>query len=221
VKRLTAPALLAFVVLVTGSLSASAASHSYVADRAHSEVGFNIRHFFNKTHGRFNDYDLALEYDPANLVASTVTVTIRDSSIYTGNDHRDQDLRGNEFFWTEKYPLVTFKSTKVIPGKDSTHFQVAGDLTIRDVTKPVTLNVEYLGGGPIGMAGKVHMEAGFLASTTINRKEYGILWNRTMDQGGVVLGDDAEIVLNIAARERMQGPPPGQAPPVAKEGGKK
>jgi len=176
---------------------------NFVIDRSHSEVGFNIRHFFNKTHGRFNDYTATIVYDPKDLAGSTVEVAIKDSSIYTANERRDNDLRGADFFWTEKYPMVTFKSTKVIPGKDEHHFQVAGDLTIRDVTKPVTLDVEYLGMGPVGIGGRdLGVQAGFVATTTISRKDYGIVWNKTLDQGGVMLGEDVEIALNIAAVNR-------------------
>jgi polyisoprenoid-binding protein YceI len=206
------PVLVGLVLtLGLGAASMSAAETTpMVADRAHSEVGFNIRHFFNKVHGRFNDYTIQLAFDPANLTASTVEAVIRDSSIDTGYPNRDHELRGPDFFWYEKFPTVTFKSGKVVAGKDANHFQVLGDLTIRDVTKPVTLDLEYLGSGKIGRKGSAGLQAGFLARTTIDRKEYGIVWNRTLDEGGVMLGDDVEIVLNIAAYT----PPP--AKPVAK-----
>jgi len=218
VKRFTVPLILTSLLAVVFATAALAEPKVMVADRSHSEIGFNIRHFFNKVHGRFNDYTLKLMLDPKNLAASSVEVVIRDSSIDTGNPHRDEDLRGDDFFQTAKFPNVTFKSTKVIPGADSAHFQVAGDFTIRDVTKPVTLDVELLGMGMIGGGGRPpHLEAGYLATTKIKRQDYGILWNRTFDQGGVMLGDDVEIVLNIAAREKPTGPPPGApaTPPPA------
>jgi polyisoprenoid-binding protein YceI len=168
-------------------------------DRAHSEVGFDVRHFFNRVHGRFNDYSGSIVYDPRNLAASSVAVTIRDSSVYTANDRRDQHLRTRDFFWVEKFPLITFKSTKVIPGKDETHIQVAGDLTIRGITKPVVLDVEFLGMGPIGIGGNsLGLQAGWFARTTVNRKDFEIVWNKTLDQGGTMLQDDVDIVLNIA-----------------------
>src|SRR5215468_6306768 len=93
-------------------------------DRAHTEIGFNIRHFFSKVHGRFDDYDGTLVFDDKNLAASSVEVTIADSSINTQNGRRDNHLRSQDFFWVEKYPTLTFKSTKVLPGKDKTHFRV-------------------------------------------------------------------------------------------------
>ena len=188
---------------------AAAAPRTFVFDKTHSEVGFNVRHFFNKTHGRFEDYDGQIVFDPANITASSVQVTIKDTSIYTANARRDAHLRTQDFFWNEKYPTLTFKSTKVIPGKDDKHFKVAGDLTIRDVTKPVTLDVEYFGMGPVSISGHaMGTQAGFYATTTVNRKDYGIIWNKTLDDGGVMLGDDVDIVLSIAAI--TPEPPPAQ-----------
>lgn len=197
--------LAALAALALTAAIAAAEPTSFVLDRAHSEVGFNVRHFFTQVHGRFNDYDAAISYDPKNLAASTVSATIRDSSIFTGVDRRDAHLRTQDFFWADKYPTITFKSTKVLPGKDDKHFQVQGDLTIRDVTKPVTLDTEFLGMGPVSMGGhSIGTQAGFIAKTTINRKDWGIVWNRSLDQGGMMLDDDVELVLNIAATT----PPP-------------
>lgn len=171
-------------------------------DTSHSEVGFNIRHFFTKVHGRFTQFTGTVSYDPANLAASSVEVTIRDSSINTANDGRDEDLRGDDFFSSAKTPLITFTSTKVVPGADASHFHVVGDLTMRGITKPVTLNTEFLGMGPIKTARGSTTQAGFYATTTINRKDWGLVWNRQVDQGGVasmMLGDDVDLVLNVAA----------------------
>ncbi len=202
-------AALAAAALLASAAIASAAPHTWTIDRAHSEVGFNVRHFFSKVHGRFEDYSGTITYDEANLPASAVDVTIQDSSINTENDRRDAHLRTQDFFWADKYPTITFKSTKVLPGKDKTHFDVQGNLTIRDVTKPVTLAVEYLGMGPVSLGGHdMGVQGGFTASTTIDRKDYGIVWNKSLDQGGVMLGDDVEIVLNVAAV------PPHAAPPT-------
>jgi polyisoprenoid-binding protein YceI len=186
---------------------------TFVFDRAHTEIGFNIRHFFNKVHGRFNDYGGQFTYDPSNVSASTVEVTIADSSIYTANDRRDADLRSPNFFEVAKYPAITFKSTKVIPGKDENHFQVVGDLDMHGVKKPVTLDVEMLGMGPVAIGGRaMGVQAGFSASSTIKRQDWGITWNRTLDQGGVMLGDDVEIVISVAARTQDQPPPQAAAP---------
>lgn len=198
--------------LIASFGAVQAAPRTFVVDRTHSEVGFNIRHFFNKTHGRFENYDGTIVFDDSNLPASTVALTIQDSSIYTANDRRDQHLRTQDFFWTEKYPTITFKSTKVVPGKTKEHFQVLGDLTIRDVTKPVTLEVDYLGQGPVSMGGhEMGTQAGFSASTTINRKDFGIIWNKQLDSGSVMLGDDVDIVLSVAAIDAASRKPPTEA----------
>jgi len=210
------PTLILAAALATllGPAASRAEMKTYAIDRAHSEVGFNIRHFYNKTHGRFEDYSGTINFDPKNLAASTVEVTIRDSTIYTANDRRDQHLRTKDFFWVDTYPTITFKSTKVIPGKTESAFQVEGNLTIRDVTKPVTLDVEYLGMGPVSISGNsLGTQAGFYATTKVNRKDFGIVWNKTLDSGGTMLSDDAEIVLSIAAVNMEK--PPAAAQPAA------
>jgi polyisoprenoid-binding protein YceI len=207
-RRALLPALAAFALFSIATVAA-AEPQTFVIDRSHSAVGFNVRHFFAKTPGSFSDFAGSITYDPKNIAASSVEVTIRDSSIFTGNDRRDQHLRSEDFFWVEKHPLITFKSTKVVPGKDN-RFQVLGDLTIRGVTKPVTLDAEMLGIGKVTIEGRdMGTRAGFTARTTVNRKDFGIVWNKTLDQQGVVvgnamLGDDVEIVLGIEAFTRPE-----------------
>ena len=197
-------AALSALAMVLSASFASAAPKTFTIDRSHSEVGFNIRHFFSKVHGRFENYSGTIVYDDKNLAASTVEVSIADSSINTQTERRDNHLRSDAFFWTEKYPAFSFKSTKVVPGKDKTHFNVLGDLTMRGVTKPVTLAVEFLGSGDISMGGSsMGTRAGFIATTTVNRQDYGISWNKVLDSGGAMLGDDVEIVLNIEAVEKV------------------
>lgn len=198
---------LAVLAVVAGAGVAQAVPTTLQVDRAHSDVGFNIRHIFNKVHGRFTDFEGTIVYDPANLAASTVAVTIRDSSINTANERRDSHLRTQDFFWADKFPTITFKSTKTIPGTDANHFQVAGDLTMRGITKPVTLNVEVLGMAPVSIGPNFSsVQAGFVATTTVDRKDWEILWNKQLDQGGMMLGDDVELVLNVAAQSVMPKP---------------
>ena len=195
----SALALLAFAGV------AGAAPETFTFDKTHSEVGFNIRHIFSKVHGRFENYDGSIVFDEKNLAASSVQVTIADSSINTQNERRDNHLRSEDFFWVEKYPTLEFKSTKVVPGKDKDHFQVLGNLTMRGVTKPVTLEVEMLGMGAVSIGGNsMGTRAGFQATTTVNRKDYGIIWNKTLDTGAVMLGEDVQIVLNIEAVEKAE-----------------
>lgn len=198
--RHTFQAALGVLALVAATSVASAEPKQFIIDRSHTEVGFSIRHFFSKVHGEFSDFSGTINFDEKNLANSTVEVTIQDTSIFTGNDRRDNHLRTEDFFWQEKYPTITFKSTKVTPGKEKNHYNVAGNLTIRDVTKPVVLESELLGMGPVAMAGRdMGTRAGFMGKTTINRKDYGIVWNKALDQGGAMLGDDVEITLEVEA----------------------
>lgn len=208
-KRLV-PILATFAMAaITLARVATADPVTLQIDRAHTEVGFDVRHFFNQVHGRFTDFDGTIVYDPKNVAASTVTVTIRDTSINTANDRRDAHLRTQDFFWVEKYPTITFKSTKVVPGKDDKHFQVLGDLTIRGVTKSVTLDTEFLGMAGTASGGMdFGTQAGFIGKLTIpDRKEYGLIWNKSLDQGGMMLGDDVAITLNVAAFSPGAGGP--------------
>jgi polyisoprenoid-binding protein YceI len=168
----------------------------YKIDPAHSQVGFSVKHFFSKTPGRFNDYEGIINLDQKNLANSSVDVTIQTTSIYTNQEKRDAHLRSADFFDAEKYPTLTFKSTKVVPGEGD-KFKIEGNLTMRGVTKPVVLDAEFLGAGDIGINGQTMNRAGFAATTTVNRKDYGINWNKTLDQGGMMLGDDVAITLNV------------------------
>jgi len=165
------------------------------------------------------DFNGTIVYDPKNLAVSTVEVTIRDTSIFTANERRDNHLRTQDFFWVEKYPLITFKSTKIIPGKDDKHFQVVGDLTMRGVTKSVTLETEFLGMAPTSIGGNdLGIQAGWVGTVTIpDRKEYGLNWNKTLDQGGTMLSDDVQLTLNVAAfAKNPNAPPASNAPPQPK-----
>jgi polyisoprenoid-binding protein YceI len=210
-KRLIALASIA-AIAVLGAAVASADTTSWKFDPAHSEALFSIRHIFTKVQGRFNDMEGTVQLDDKDVTKSSVDVTIKTASIFTNNEKRDNHLRSSDFFDAEKNPALTFKSTKVVPGADATHFKIEGNLTMRGVTKPVTLDVEYLGGGPWGMGGQVFgTKKGWVASTKVNRMDYGISWNKTLDQGGTLLGDDVDITLNIEADNQA----PATAQPAA------
>jgi polyisoprenoid-binding protein YceI len=179
-------ALLAFV-----GLPAHAGTEVYDIDAVHSQVAFKIRHLVSKVVGRFNAYEGAIEVDRENIANTKINVTIDVASIDTANDRRDGHLKSPDFFDVENNPKMTFTSTKVVP-KGESQAEVHGDLTMRGVTKPVVLQAQILGFGD-GMGG-------FEATGTINRKDFGIVWNRALDSGGVVLGDEVEISLNVEAR---------------------
>ena len=195
---------LALTALAFGAGVASAAPETLNLDVSHTNVGFTVRHFFSKVPGRFGDFSGQVNYDAKNIGASSVDVTIQATSIDTKNERRDNHLRSGDFFEVEKFPTLTFKSTKIVAAKpelaSGDKFQIQGDLTIKGITKPVTLDATFLGSGPVAIGGNSQgTVAGFEATTTINRKDFNILWNRTLDQGGTMLGDDVDVVLTIEA----------------------
>lgn len=194
-RKLSHVAVFTLAALLTAG-AAHAATTEYTLDGAHSSAGFKVRHIFTQVPGRFTELSGKLQLDEKDLAHSSVEVTIPATSVSTNNERRDNHLRTEDFFWVEKHPNITFKSTQVVPGEGDA-FQVLGDLTIRGVTKPVTLEAKKLGAQDLGpMMGR---RAGFEATTTINRKDFGILWNRSLDQGGMLLGDEVEIALNVEA----------------------
>jgi len=164
-------------------------------DPNHSNVGFKVRHFFSKVPGEFTSFEGTIQFDPEQPESGSVEVVIDASSIDTNNEKRDGHLRSPDFFWVEEHPEITFTSTKVERAEDGT-LRITGLLDMRGVEKEVVLSTEFLGAGPDAWGGT---RAGFTASTTVNRKDWGIEWNQALDQGGVMLGDDVEIQLDIEA----------------------
>jgi polyisoprenoid-binding protein YceI len=178
-------------------------------DKAHSNVQFKVRHIVSNVTAGFNDFDATINIDRANPAKSTVEFTIQAASVDTDNDNRDQHLRSADFFDVAKYPTITFKSTSVKP-KSKTEFDVTGDLTMHGVTKRITLPVTFLGFGR-GPGGKE--KGGFEIETTLNRKDYGIVWNRALDEGGFMLSDDVKVTINLEMNKQMPAP---AAAPAAK-----
>ena len=189
------PAFLAAAVLAATPVLAA---DMYNVDKGHSEAMFTVKHLMSRVTGRFNDFTGTINVDPANPAASTVEFTINAASVDTDNADRDKHLKSPDFFDVEKNPTITFKSTKVTPAGNN-KYNVEGTLTMRGVSKQVTLPVEFLGFGkdPWG-----NEKAGFAIETTLNRKDYGILWNKALDQGGYVLGDDVKIVINLETAKK-------------------
>ncbi len=182
--------ILALTILL--GAGTAAAQFTYSIDTAHSNVGFKVRHLVAKVSGSFNEFDGSITADFQNLDASSVEFVIKTASIDTGNEKRDGHLRSADFFDAEQYPEISFKSSKMTKkGKDT--YVVAGILTMRGVNQPVVLTVDYLG----EMQAMGGTRAGYEISTTINRQDFEVSWNRALDQGGVVLGDDVEITINL------------------------
>ncbi|HEX6097520.1 MAG TPA: YceI family protein [Thermoanaerobaculia bacterium] len=185
------------------------AQETWTVDKSHSTANFKIRHFTANVVGAFNDFDGTITLDRANPAKSSVEFTIQAASIDTNSENRDKHLRSADFFETEKFPTITFKSTAVAPkGKDA--FDVTGDLTMHGVTKRVTLPVTF-GGFMKTQRGE---KAGFEIETTLNRKDYGITWNRALDEGGFMLSDDVKVTINLEMNKKM--PEPAAAPAATK-----
>jgi polyisoprenoid-binding protein YceI len=196
-ERLLVTAVAATLALAGGIAHTTA--NTYKIDTSHSSVGFKIRHLVGRVPGVFGDFAGTIEMDPANLSAASAKVTIQAASIDTRNEDRDNHLRNEDFFDVAKFPTITYESTKVVGSGEK--FQVEGNLTMHGVTKPVTLDVELLGVGPDPWG---NTRIGFEATATINRKEFGISWNRALDAGGVILGDEVEISLAIEGIEEKK-----------------
>jgi polyisoprenoid-binding protein YceI len=212
-KRTTFFASLAILALAASA--AVAAPETFTFDKAHSLVGFRIRHFVSKVEGRFKDYEGVITLDRQNPAASKVDLTIQAASIDTGNDNRDKDLKSANFFDVEKFPTITFKSTKVNP-KGSDSYDVTGDFTMHGVTKSITIPVKH---GGFAKAGKVE-KAGFEVNFNLNRRDYGITWNRTVDQGGLMLGEDVEINVQVEANKPLEDAKPAAPAAAPKSGGR-
>lgn len=199
-RKFVSASILALTLAV--ATAASAAPATWTIDQNHSQVGFSVRHFFSKVPGTFSKFSGSVVYDPQKPENSSVKADIDPSSIDTKNEKRDNHLRSEDFFDVAKFPTLTFVSTKVTSvGKDK--LKVDGNLTMHGVTKPVTLDVTFLGAGP---SREGEQRSGFEAKTTINRKDFGILWNKTLDQGGTMLGDDVDIQLNVEGVIRPDQP---------------
>jgi polyisoprenoid-binding protein YceI len=182
---------IAAIALVAAALPLFA--DTYTVDKEHSEAMFQIRHLVSHVSGKFEDFDGTVNLDPKNPSATTVTFHLKAASINTGVAERDEHLRSADFFDAAKYPEISFTSTSVKPSGKKDVYSVTGNLTMRGVTKQVTLPVAFMGfiKDPWG-----NEKAGFTLQTTLNRKDYGINWNKALDNGGVLLGDDVEV--NIA-----------------------
>lgn len=188
-------AKLSFVAALALAASPVFAVDVYNVDKSHSNAQFTIRHLMSKVTGKFNDVEGIVQIDRAKPEASSVEFKIKTASINTGEAKRDEHLRSPDFFDAAQFPEITFKSSKVkATGKDT--YQVTGTLTMRGVSKEATLPVTVLGEmkDPWG-----NDRAGFEVLTSLNRKDYNIIWNKTLDAGGYMLGDDVAVAITLEA----------------------
>ena len=188
-----------FAIVLALALASTSifAADTYVIDPVHSNVAFKIRHLVSKVTGKFADFSGTVNIDPKKPASSSVDFAIKVASIDTGNGDRDKHLKSGDFFDAEKYPEITFKSSSVkSTGKDK--YAVAGTLTMHGVSKHVTIPVEFDGYGK-DMQG--NEKAGFELSTTLDRKDYGINWNKAVDNG-TLLGDEVTISINLETSKK-------------------
>jgi len=165
-------------------------------DPAHTGINFSVRHMVvSKVRGRFGKYSGTIELDDGDFTRSSVEVSIDASSIDTGVADRDTHLRSTDFFDVAKFPELKFRSHR-IERVDDARYRVMGELAIRDVKREVSLDVEYGGRGkdPWG-----NERVGFVAKTSIDRKEFGLTWNQVLESGGILVGDRVDIDLDVQA----------------------
>jgi len=187
-----------FILIFVCLLASSIFADTYQLDPKHSRAQFSVKHLTISTvRGDFKDFDATIEFDPKDASKCSVTGTIKTASIDTGNENRDNDLRTNtEFFEAEKYPEIKFASSKVAKKGDS--YLVTGNLTLHGVTKEITFPATI--SGPIqGMGGS---RIGIEAELKINRRDYGITWDKHLDTGGAVVSDEVQISLTGEAAKK-------------------
>lgn len=194
------PLLLAAAVTLGLTFSAPGTSvaqeASYSLDASHSNVGFKVRHnVISWVTGHFTKFEGTVKYDPKNIEATAASVTIDATSIDTEHVKRDEHLRSPDFFDTAAHPTITFVSTGVRNVTEEGGFDLVGNLTMHGVTRAVTLSVEpFL--GPV-TDGYGNTKIGTTASVTIDRQDFGVSWSMALDAGGLVVGDDVRIVLEL------------------------
>jgi polyisoprenoid-binding protein YceI len=162
-------------------------------DKAHTNVIFSVSHLVvSDVQGSFKSFDGSMESAKADFTDAKILFTVDVNSIYTDNDRRDGHLKSDDFFNAEKFPQIKFVSTSFNKTGDN-KYKLAGNLTIRDVTKPVTFDVTY--GGTVNAMGGTHI--GFKAKSTINRFDYNLKWNAATEAGNLVVGKDVDITINL------------------------
>lgn len=186
--------------VITGLMIAgiSFAADTYAIDPVHTNVGFSVKHLvISNVHGKFKEFDGTIVFDDKNPSQSSVNGNIKTASLSTDNADRDKHLKSADFFDAEKYPAITFKSTKV--EKKGNDYQVTGQLTIRGVAKDVTF--------PVVVSGPIkdpwgNTKLGVEFTLKINRKDYGLAWNQALETGGAVVGDEVKIEVSGEAQKK-------------------
>jgi polyisoprenoid-binding protein YceI len=167
----------------------------WTVDAAHSEIGFSVKHMMiSKVKGSFDSYEATVEANEENLQDALIDFKIDVASINTNNADRDAHLRGADFFDAEQHPYITFKANNIVKKDDE--YELTGDLTIKGVTRPTTFEVEYGGKGVNPWGVEV---VAFSGEGKVNRKDFGLTWNQALETGGVLVGEDIKISLELEA----------------------
>jgi polyisoprenoid-binding protein YceI len=171
-----------------------ATATKWVLDPMHSEVQFKVKHLVISTvSGFFKSFEGELDTENDDFTDAKISFSLDINSIDTNQSQRDEHLKSAEFFDAEKYPKISFKSTSFTKSGDD-EYKLAGDLTVKEVTKPVTLDVEF-GGSADDFYGNT--KAGFEISGKINRKEFGLTWDGVTEAGSIVVGEDIKLLINV------------------------
>jgi polyisoprenoid-binding protein YceI len=202
----TSALLAAALLLIAGSTFSQTVLKN---DRAHSQVKFSVTHMLiSEVTGAFKDFDVTVTKPSDNdFSGSTVVAVIKTASVSTDNERRDAHLRSNDFFNADSFPEIKFKSTSFEKNGTDT-YKITGDLTIRDITKPVVLDAKML--GSVDAFGGKHY--GFKATTTVDRFDYNVKWDRTLDSGGLIVSKEVAITLLLELAV-----PPKDGPPKPKK----
>lgn len=189
------PAALAIVLL---AVAPAAAATTFVIDPGHSDVSFEIRHLMSRVRGTFNEFAGTIVRDDQEPSSSSVRLVIQAASIDTRHASRDNDLRGAEFFDVAAHPTITFESTKVEKVSEA-EYRVTGRFSMRGVTRELVLPVRFEGEmkDPRGT-----LRVGYTVATRLDRKEYGMTWNRALDNGGFLLSDEVDVSISIEAKQK-------------------
>lgn len=169
-------------------------TRTFQIDKAHSEVTFQVRHLLTKVRGRFSEFEGAIDFNTDSPEKSSVRLTIQATSVDTNQPDRDNHLRSGDFFLVDQFPTLTFEGTRIVRTEGG--YDVTGTLTIRGVSKTITLPVTLLGAAkdPWG-----NEKIAFETETTINRKDFGLNWNAALETGGLLVGDEVRISASVQA----------------------
>ena len=191
--------ILMTMLLAAGTVRSAAAADVYTIDKVHSRIGFAVRHLMvSLTNGAFSDYAGAIQFDPNDHSAFNAEVTIVAESINTNNADRDKHLKSADFLDAATFPVIIFKGKK-LTSKTADQYEISGDLTIHGVTKEITIHDTI--SGPVQSPYGAQV-IGLSGQTTINRQDFGVSWNKLMDQGGLMVDNMVKISIDIEADKK-------------------